>query len=251
MKGALITRGTCNLGKFNWYVGKQAALDGRSSLYPNIDFCTYPEAICSSDATNELKWTIAMFEWADRIQRYSSTKWSYEEQLIEFVDGGMNDDSFIDSVGRILTNGCHESGCSTNEVRDAEQRRANFYLILNDVFDVSALIQPPPQPQTTTQPSFQLNIDVDVSAPPMTAMPQPEPVLSPSYEITQPQPSPSIEVVRPSYAADPTNPVVSTEMPTYDQNETLIQIEGNGAVKLPLDLLIVFFSIGYFSFNVW
>jgi hypothetical protein len=60
--------------------------------------------------------------------------------LIQFVDNGMADDSFIDSVSRILSRGCHESGCS--EVRMLDKRRSNFYLIINDIFDINSLLNP-------------------------------------------------------------------------------------------------------------
>src|SRR6056300_466316 len=45
-RGALHTRGTCGMGKFNYYFGTKAARDGRPSRYPDIDFCKSPEAIC-------------------------------------------------------------------------------------------------------------------------------------------------------------------------------------------------------------
>ena len=46
----------CNFGKLNYFLGKRAADDGRESRYPNIDFCRDPEAICSSQEHQELKW---------------------------------------------------------------------------------------------------------------------------------------------------------------------------------------------------
>mmetsp|Transcript_41604 Transcript_41604/g.88654 ORF Transcript_41604/g.88654 Transcript_41604/m.88654 type:complete len:164 (-) Transcript_41604:1132-1623(-) len=65
-RGVLLTRGSCNIGKLNYYLGARAAREGRSSLYPNIDFCADPEATCASDVTRELRWTTALFEWAER-----------------------------------------------------------------------------------------------------------------------------------------------------------------------------------------
>ena len=138
-RGALLTRNVCNIGKINYFLGSKAAEDGRESLYPNTNFCKFPEAICSSTFSDEMVWSVAMFEWADRVQRYQSSpknEWTYEDQLRKFVDGGMTDDSFIMSVARILTNGCHDVGCSTMEVRMKDQRKENFYLIINDIFKV-------------------------------------------------------------------------------------------------------------------
>lgn len=166
-RGALLTRGVCNIGKINYYLGKgggttTTAMSGqqqRQTLYPSIDFCAYPEATCASPYSDNLRWEVAMFEWAERIQQYhyarattmndgggSSSSWQYEEKLIEFVDNGMldyqTDDTFIDSVSRIVTRGCHEYGCSSSssgsnidDDRYMEQRRSNFYLILNTIFD--------------------------------------------------------------------------------------------------------------------
>eukprot|EP00804_Cyclotella_cryptica_P023447 CCRYP_012107-RA/>CCRYP_012107-RA protein AED:0.04 eAED:0.04 QI:401/1/1/1/1/1/3/349/588 len=173
-RGALLTRNVCNIGKLNYYLGKRAAQDGRTSLYPNVDFCQYPEATCSSESSVAMIWTVAMFEWAERVQRYEDNKWKYDEKLIEFVDGGMSDDSFIMSVGRILANGCHEVGCSTIEVRMADQRKVNFYLIINDIFDIKSL-------KATPKPSSQ-QVEKVPPAPLSTSIssPFPLPVNGPS-----------------------------------------------------------------------
>ena len=34
-----MTKGPCTLGKLNYYLGSRAADEGRTALYPNIDFC--------------------------------------------------------------------------------------------------------------------------------------------------------------------------------------------------------------------
>ena len=34
-----MTKGPCMLGKLNYYMGFRAAGEGRSALYPEIDFC--------------------------------------------------------------------------------------------------------------------------------------------------------------------------------------------------------------------
>ena len=219
-RGALNTKGTCNLGKINWYLGKQAALDGRSALYPNIDFCSYPEAICSSDVTSELRWTVAFFEWTERIQRYRS----YVNNLIQFVDNGMTDDYFIDMVSRIVAFGCHTENCGGRDVRNAQQRKDNFYMIINDVFDIPSIVElkDRPTPEVTPSPSFRLDFDGNVSET-TTAIPQLKPVLAPSLEVLQnPQPGP-YNVPPIGYQPD------VTDMPTYEDADGLISLEGNGS----------------------
>ena len=192
-RGSLLTRNVCNIGKANYYLGKRAAVDGRSALYPNVDLCKFPEATCSSEFSEEMRWTIAMFEWAERIQTYNN-KWSYEEQLIDFVDTGMTDDSFIMSVGRILTNDCHEVGCSAVEVSGADARKENFYLIINDIFGVKSLDatgQPTRQPVEKVQPA-PLSPTISAADYPVQSSPTSPsqsdfnpPVLMPSYGNTE------------------------------------------------------------------
>jgi hypothetical protein len=138
-RGALRTRGNCNIGKLNYFLGARAAKEGRISLYPDVDFCIDPEATCASSMTDELRWTTAFFEWAERVQRYNNTGWDYEDRLKEFISSGMNDDTFIDDVSKILYRGCHTDECSDLEVRFADERRANFYTIVNDVFAIGAI----------------------------------------------------------------------------------------------------------------
>jgi hypothetical protein len=178
-RGALLTRGVCNIGKINYYLGKggtqQEPPKQRQTLYPTIDFCTYPEAICASPYSDNLRWEVAMLEWAERIQQYhaqrttttnengGSLSWQYEEKLMEFVNNGMleyqTDDTFIDSVSRIVTRGCHEAGCSssssgsnTDDDRYMEQRRSNFYLILNTIFDKESFMLAHQSGDVTTYP---------------------------------------------------------------------------------------------------
>jgi len=46
----------CNFGILNYYIGKRAADEGRTSAYPDIDFCKDPGAVCSRTEYPELKW---------------------------------------------------------------------------------------------------------------------------------------------------------------------------------------------------
>jgi len=167
-RGVLLTRGTCNIGKLNYYLGAAAAREGRQSLYPNIDFCRDPEATCSSDKGEEVKWTTAMFEWSDRIQRYNKNGWNYETELYKFFDGGMQDDRFIESTNRILARGCHEYGCSEfGEPRFADERKANFYMIINDVFAIKDIVMPTNRPtrKPTGKPTSSAPTESNVPSP--------------------------------------------------------------------------------------
>lgn len=157
-RGALRTRGSCNIGKLNYYLGSRAAKEGRNSLYPDIDFCADPEATCVSAVTDELRWTTAFFEWSERVQRYNNAGWDFEDQLTSFYYSGMNDDSFIDNVGKIVYRGCHTDECSDLEVRFPDERKANFYTIVNEVFAIGTMIiqtkKPTFMPTPTSTPDF-------------------------------------------------------------------------------------------------
>lgn len=106
-RGALLTKGVCNLGKFNYYHGADAAKNGMpGALFGNIDFCTNPGGICSNiEKYPTIVWDIAMFEWVERIQSYDDGNFNYIDALKRFVNGGMQDPSFIESVSNILVNG--------------------------------------------------------------------------------------------------------------------------------------------------
>lgn len=182
--------------------------------------------MCSSDITSELRWTIAFFEWTERIQQYvGKSRWSYGMELGKFVDNGMTDDSFIDSVSRVLSFGCHSEDCASLEVRNAKQRKDNFYMIINDVFDIPSILESRqrPVPEVTPQPTFRLDLYEDAETP--TPRPQFTPVLAPSLEVVQIPQSVPYEVPPIGYQTD------ETEMPTFDESD-LIPLEGNGSSRL-------------------
>lgn len=139
-RGAIQTKGTCNLGKLNYYLGKGAADDKRESRYKDVDFCSNPEAICLDDRTMEMRWVVAMFEWTERIQTYNSNGWNYIEQLHKAAEGDLLNDlkfernNFIDEVGGILEQGCTNPPCDTVETMHrlnwANERKANFRVAL-------------------------------------------------------------------------------------------------------------------------
>ena len=160
---------------------------GRKGLYPNIDFCIDPEATCASGNSEELRWTTALFEWSERVQRYNDTGWaSYEEELFKFVDGGMGDDNFISSVSRIFARGCHAAGCSDVEPRMAIERKDNFNMILNDVFDIDAIEKetedptPMPTPKPQVIPPSLLNPSPPTTGPTEETFNTPKPTQQPA-----------------------------------------------------------------------
>ena len=169
-RGALSTKGVCNIGKMNYYLGKRGADLGRSTLYPTVDFCKFPESTCASAFGESLRWDSALFEWSERVQRYESNDWNFEDQLLLFVQSGMTDDTFINGVSRILSRGCHEAGCSKyGEARLLNKRRTYFYMIINDVFDLKSLTRrPTPAP---SKPIVETSISIESSASQQTPSP--------------------------------------------------------------------------------
>jgi hypothetical protein len=61
------------------------------------------------------------------IQPYNSGGFHYIQRLMEFVDGGLQDWSFIQGVSGIVTQGCHEPPCRVGaEVLDGTDRVRTF-----------------------------------------------------------------------------------------------------------------------------
>ena len=67
-RGALLTRGKCSYGRLNFHLGRGADEDGREALYPDVDFCANPAAVCDHKESMEMRWSVAMYEWIDRVQ---------------------------------------------------------------------------------------------------------------------------------------------------------------------------------------
>lgn len=155
-RGALMTGGRCAIGKLNKYVGKEAADSRGVYVYPNIDFCTDPGAICNDIRTHELRWLIAFVDWS-RVETYvdPNTGWSYMEELKKFVDNGLVGDDFIDAVSNIVTKKCHNPNlcADTWGIDPAREyyelkRRNDFRNIISSVFNLP--LTPPPTPSPTT-----------------------------------------------------------------------------------------------------
>jgi hypothetical protein len=133
-RGVIQTTGRCNFGKLNHYLGKDH-LGGKfpppaTVLYPDVSFCDDPEVVCSSKKHPELKWIAGLFYWMSSVQSYTKGTWSYLPQLKKFVDGGMTDGAFIDSVSGIVNRGCYDPPCGTGAVDGGPERAANFQKVL-------------------------------------------------------------------------------------------------------------------------
>lgn len=134
-RGVIQTTGRCNFGMLNHYLGA-GHLDPAThprpagALYADVNFCRDPEAICASTEHPELKWIAGLFYWMSSVQTYDREGWAYLPRLRAFVDGGMTDTSFIDSVSGIVNRGCHNPPCGTGALDGGEDRRANFDLVL-------------------------------------------------------------------------------------------------------------------------
>jgi hypothetical protein len=134
-RGVIQTTGVCNFGKLNWYLGARAADDGREAMYPDINFCKQPDAICSSEEHKELKWIAGLFYWVESLQSYNVEGWNYIDELHKSVDNGMSGNSFIDAVSGIVNRGCHDPPCATGDVDGKADRSNNFYKVLAE-FDI-------------------------------------------------------------------------------------------------------------------
>lgn len=115
-RGVIQTTGRCNFGKLNKSIGAGANQD---SLYPDINFCTNPQAICTGP--KELKWIAGIFFWVAEVESYKTNE-NYKDWVHSFVNTGCADDPDLEGCDRlfeyasaIVNRGCHdpgESGCS-------------------------------------------------------------------------------------------------------------------------------------------
>lgn len=147
-RGALHTKGVCSLGKLNYYLGRKAEEGGRSAPYPDVDFCTNPEAICSDGRTMEMRWVVALFEWVDRVQSYDGGEggdgWNYAAEVTKFATeadllAGVEFETpshFIDEVGGILEQGCPFPPCDRvrpQRLRLHKERKKQFVKALEGI----------------------------------------------------------------------------------------------------------------------
>ena len=129
------TTGVCNFGKLNYYAGARAAREGRSALFPDVDFCRTPDAICTSRKHPDLKWVAGLFYWTKEVQGYPVNNqygFDYISELKQFTDAGnIADSHFIDKCSGIVNRGCpSRNGCPAGAVHEVEKRAANFRTVL-------------------------------------------------------------------------------------------------------------------------
>jgi len=260
-RGVLHTRGVCNFGKLNFHLGVRAANENRPSIYPDIDFCFNPEEICTNRSSMEIRWVVGMFEWINRVQDYYDSKsgFDYKNELLKYVDGGMLDDSFVESANRIFVSGCHTSLCSsTLPTIDMErvtfelQRKMNFKNIMKIIFNMQPSENRPTAKPTRPMPTPE----------PTRPVPTPNPTSRRPTVSAIASPSPTVGTavignVDPSESQRPTGSPVELsditqmnkggEVRIFDKassisDETLIitrnttlRIEGNGYVVAPVN----------------
>jgi hypothetical protein len=150
--------GTCMIGKLNYYLGKRAQEDGRSSVrYKELDFCKDPGLICrgyydDKEKNAEIRWLMGMLYWIRNVQAYNKDGFSFIERLDKFVDSGLSDLDFFADVSRIVARGCHLKSCG--EAISVNERKRIF----DDILLIFANVQTGPSSSKktlspTTEPS--------------------------------------------------------------------------------------------------
>lgn len=132
-RGVIQTTGVCNFGKLNYYLGARAAREGRTAMFPEVDFCRDPEAICASTKHPELKWIAGFYYFMTEVQPWNAQGFDYLIELRAFVDSGMksSDTKFIDAVSAIVNRGCPDlKTCPAGEVDGVWDRQDNFRKVL-------------------------------------------------------------------------------------------------------------------------
>ncbi|WP_045370673.1 Ig-like domain-containing protein [Vibrio campbellii] len=149
-RGVIQTTGRQNFGTLNHYLGRShvdpstigKTIDGvtveappENPLYAELDFCSNPGLICSSEENREIKWIAGLFYWVTSVQAYNDeggqyADWNYYNELKKYVDSGLQGSQFIDDVSGIVNRGCPDLTCSTGDVHNVEERRDNFKLVL-------------------------------------------------------------------------------------------------------------------------
>lgn len=107
-RGVIQTTGRCNFGKLNKNLGAGAQKD---ALYPDINFCKNPQALC--EGPSELKWIAGIFFWVSEVQSYSKHDFNYREEVVKFLDMGCDDDlnneecnHLFEGISGIVNRGC-------------------------------------------------------------------------------------------------------------------------------------------------
>jgi hypothetical protein len=150
-RGVIQTTGRLNFGKLNHFLGRShvapekvnqvvegvlVAAAPQNPLYADLDLCSNPELICSTQEHKEIKWIAGLFFWMNEVQGYNVTSgpyasWNYFEQLKAYVDGGLVGNEFIDDVSGIVNRGCPDASCPVSGAVDGiADRRDNFVKVL-------------------------------------------------------------------------------------------------------------------------
>ncbi|MGF1755859.1 chitodextrinase, partial [Vibrio makurazakiensis] len=150
-RGVIQTTGRQNFGTLNHFMGRShvdpaaigTTVNGvvveappASPLYADLDFCSNPSLICSSEENREIKWIAGLFYWVTSVQAYNDeggayAGWNYHAELKSYVDGGMKGTAFIDAVSGIVNRGCPDSTCPVSgDVHAIKERQDNFKLVL-------------------------------------------------------------------------------------------------------------------------
>ena len=216
--------GTCQIGKLNYYLGKRAADEGRSSARYSIDFCKDPSAICRQDSSDiianaEIRWLMGLQYWVDNIQTYNKDGWSYIDKLHDFVNKGLADMDFFDDVSRIVTRGCHNKSKCGNPISSSERRA-----VFNKIILTFAKAQTGKLDEVATAPS-PTNSPLKLSTSMPTKGPAKEPTLQPSSRADS-KPSSSVFLMTDSpvsmapVTADPTtSPLTAIDNPGLTAEE--------------------------------
>jgi hypothetical protein len=111
-----------------------------------------------------------LFFWINSVQTYNVNGWNFLTELHRFVDGGMVDTAFIDSVSGIVNRGCHNPPCASGSVDGGPERAAYFQKVLNamnvepDTLQPSTPVTPP-----STAPMVEPTVEIQPSDAPTTS----------------------------------------------------------------------------------
>ena len=195
-RGVLMTRGTCNFGRINHFLGINSAASKGYVNYYDVDFCIYPEVVCHGPYSRDLKWAVGYFEWIDKVQTFNRTR-SYMDELDSLVENGLKETSaFIDIVGWALPVSCVEAsaGCDLNIDLPLIDERRNNFLTLLDALALAELL--PEITTTTTEATTTITSDVSLnSLPKESSQPTPRPDPPTNSPTDQPEYVPSTDVI--------------------------------------------------------
>jgi hypothetical protein len=130
-RGVIQTTGRQNFGTLNHFIGRShvdpaevgtvvngtlVAAAPESPLFADMDLCSNPQLICSSEKHKEIKWIAGIFFWMNSVQAYNKDTgkykdWNYYTELKKYVDGGLVGRSFVDATSGITNRGCPDSTC--------------------------------------------------------------------------------------------------------------------------------------------